>query len=109
MQKYVSFRMRFGIKTRSLTKLVCHPINLAPGGCIIVLVHSPWTKLLCAWCKTHDFAIAVASGKWSLRTGSFDVLSHPFPGLRKLITHLRNNGRVVMIGDVFCESGKRGN
>ena len=87
---------------RSTLKLVDFNIPLpADSGCIIVICHSPWRRLLVQWCIENKFALIVSG---LIPTKSNRLIYRRAKGykeLRELVNHLRRHGRVIVSADVF--------
>jgi hypothetical protein len=74
-----------------------------PG--VIAICHSPWTRLLAAWCGETHFALAPGPDRWAPRSGAAHV-GFDRRGLRRLVTDLAHGGRVVVVADAFeCVAG----
>ncbi len=80
-------------------KLVNNELCLPKTGCVIVIPHSPWAKLLAEWCRLNRFALVFAGGPWIKRTEQVNVPGSGIMGIRKLISHLSSNKFAVIIGD----------
>ncbi len=87
---------------RSTLGLVDFNIPLpADSGCIIVICHSPWRRLLVQWCIENKFALIVSG---MIPTKSNKLIYRRAKGykeLRELVNHLRKHGRVIVSADVF--------
>ena len=87
---------------RSTLRLVDFNIPLpADSGCIIVICHSPWRRLLVQWCIENKFALIVSG---MIPTKSNRLIYRRAKGykeLRELVNHLRQHGRVIVSADVF--------
>ena len=77
---------------------------LANAGCVIAVCHSPWLRLLDAWCGNLDYAITLAGGRWAWQANGVNVAGG-FRRVRYLVRHLKSGGRVIVIGDVFVRAG----
>lgn len=87
---------------KSALRLVNFNVSLpSNSGCIIIICHTPWKRLLVQWCLEKEFAfiissIALTRGKKTIQTGEAG-----FKELRKIVNHLRANGRIILAADVF--------
>ncbi|MCG6987288.1 MAG: hypothetical protein LJF06_03730 [Gemmatimonadetes bacterium] len=83
------------------TELVSASAAGAPvSGYVMAICHSPWARLLGAWCGLTRFALVVAPERWERRVGGHALVRPGVLELRKLVQHLRAGGRAVVIADV---------
>jgi hypothetical protein len=71
------------------------------SGCVIVICHSPWKRILTQWCLENKFALIIGGGKWSHRKKLIQRKGAGITELRNLIRHLQQKGRVILAADVF--------
>jgi hypothetical protein len=98
MRRSLSLILRTPLRPEVLG-LVNNKLSLEKYGYVISIPHTPWAKLLAEWCRSNDFALVFAGGPWIKRTGHVNVPGAGFSGIRKVVSHLRAKGRVVIIGD----------
>ena len=79
--------------------LVNNELSLPEEGCIITIPHTPWARLLAQWCRLNSYAMVFAGGPWIKRTGHVNVPGGGLTESRKMISHLRSNGYVIIVGD----------
>jgi hypothetical protein len=73
----------------------------ADSGCIIAICHTPWKRLLVQWCLENNFALIMASGKWTHRKRRIQREVEGFSDLRQIVKSLQQNGRIIIAFDVF--------
>lgn len=71
------------------------------SGCVITSCHTPWRKLLVQWCLENDFLMIAANGRWTGEEKSIQLEANGFNGLRQIVRHLRQKGRVFIAMDTF--------
>lgn len=99
LRRSLSFLVRTPLSNGTLT-LINYKLSLpTETGCVIAIPHTPWSRLLAEWCRVNNFAIVLVGGPWIKRTGSLNIPWGGFSGLKHLIKHLHNGGRVIVIGD----------
>ena len=98
MRRSLSLILRTPLRSKVL-KLVINKLILPEFGCVIVIPHTPWAKLLAEWCRSNNFALVFAGGPWIKRTGHVNVPGTGISGIRRVVSHLSSKGFVVIIGD----------
>jgi hypothetical protein len=73
----------------------------ADSGCVIVICHSPWKRILAQWCLENKFALIIGGGKWSHRKKLIQRKGAGITELRNIIRHLQQKGRVILAADFF--------
>jgi hypothetical protein len=73
----------------------------ADSGCVIVICHSPWKRILTQWCLENKFALIIGGGKWSHRKKLIQRKGAGITELRNIIRHLQQKGRVILAADFF--------
>jgi len=87
---------------RDMLKLVNFTVPLpVSSGCVIVICHTPWQRLLVQWCLENDFGLIVASGNWTHRKKLIHRKAKGFMDMREIVNHLQNNGRIIIAADIF--------
>jgi len=101
VRRVISFLVRTPLR-KEILKLINFNIP-TPGnqGCIIVMCHTPWKKLLSHWCIEKQFALIVGGGKWTDRRQIIQRNGTGVTELRDIIKHLQHKGRVATTADVF--------
>lgn len=79
--------------------LINDQLNLPEKGYIITIPHTPWARLLAQWCRLNSFAMVFVGGPWIKRTGHVNIPGGGITGIRKMISHLKSNGYVIIVGD----------
>ena len=101
-RRLISILVRSPLRSSTL-RLVNFTITLpANSGCIILICHTPWKRLLVQWCIENDFGLIIAHGKWRCKKG--DKVKREAQGyneVRSLVKHLKQQGRIIMTGDIF--------
>ena len=84
---------------RELLARVCFVAPPIAGGYLVATCHSPWVRLLSAWCRERD-ALVFAASSWQphldgrlVTGGTHDLL--------RLVRHLRRGGLAFIMVDVF--------
>ena len=98
LRRLLSVIMRTPLRSKVI-KLVDNRLILPKSGCVIVIPHTPWARLLAEWCRSKKFAIVFVGGPWIKRTADVNVPGAGISGIRKVIHHLNSNEHVVVIGD----------
>ncbi|MFC0773208.1 LpxL/LpxP family acyltransferase [Terrimonas alba] len=77
--------------------------NMLPAdrGCVIVTCHTPWKRLIVQWCLDNKIALIISNGTWTHQKRSIQRQGAGFSDLRDIVKHLRQNGRVIIAGDIF--------
>ena len=71
------------------------------SGCVIVICHTPWKRLLVQWCLENDFGLVVASGNWPHQRKLIQRRAKGFREMREIVNHLQQNGRIIIAADIF--------
>ena len=102
VRRMVSVLVRSPLRSSTL-RLVNFTIPLpAHSGCIILICHTPWKRLLVQWCLENNFALIIAFGKWAnKRGGKLQREGKGFNELRGIVKYLKQNGRIIMTADNF--------
>jgi hypothetical protein len=88
------------LRTATLAFVNCTLSENPETGCVMAICHTPWFRLLAEWCRARDFAAVIAGEVLLTRTGTVNGTGRVLE-LRRVVRHLRNGGRVVVIADVF--------
>jgi len=100
-RRTISFLVRTPLR-KHIIKLVNFNISMPTDqGCIIVMCHTPWKRLLVHWCVEKRFALIVGGGKWDGRRRAFQRQGRGITELRSLVKHLQLGGRIITSADVF--------
>ena len=102
VRRMVSALVRSPLRNSTL-RLVNFNIRLpANSGCIILICHTPWKRLLVQYCIENDLALIIAYGQWTnKRGGKLQREGKGFNELRGIVKHLEKNGRIIMTVDNF--------
>lgn len=102
VRRMVSALVRSPLRNSTL-RLVNFNIPLpANSGCIILICHTPWERLLVQCCLENDFALIIAYEKWThKRGGKLQREGKGFNELRGIIKYLKQDGRIIMTADNF--------
>ena len=101
VRRIVSFLVRTPVR-RDILKLVNFNIPVpVDRGCIIVICHTPWKRLLVQWCLENKFALLVGGGKWTDKRRTIQRQGAGVTELRGLVKYLQLGGRVVIKAVVF--------
>lgn len=102
VRRMVSALVRSPLRNSTL-RLVNFNIPLpAKSGCIILICHTPWKRLLVQCCIENDLALIIAFGNWThKRGGKLQREGKGFNELRGIVKHLEKNGRIIMTVDNF--------
>jgi hypothetical protein len=88
-----------------LRRVRCRGLERLPqGGCVLVLAHSPWGRVLARWAQARSFAFIFAHRRWAPWAGSLHLCPTP-AGLRQAVAHLAQGRRVVVVADEFVARG----
>lgn len=74
------------------------PVN---SGCVIVICHTPWERLLKQWCLENNFGLAITSGKLTSEKKQIMRNGKGYKELKDLATYLKQNGRIIITADTF--------
>lgn len=102
VKRMISILIRSPLRM-GILKLVNFSIPLPiDSGCIIIICHTPWKRLLIQWCIENNFCLIIADGKWKTnRGGKFQRSGTGVSELRNIIKFLQNKGRLIMTADNF--------
>lgn len=101
VRRVISMLVRSPLRLSTL-RLVHSTVKLPPdSGCVIAVCHTPWKRLLVQWCLENNAVYIISNGKWTHRKRRIQKQCHSLGGLRDIIMHLRQNGRVVIAFDNF--------
>lgn len=101
VRRIISFLVRTPVR-RNILKLVNFNIPIPRDqGCIIVLCHTPWKRLLVQWCLENKFALLIGGGKWTDQRRIIQRQGAGLTELRELVRYLKLGGRVVIKAVVF--------
>jgi hypothetical protein len=101
VRRMISFLVRTPLR-RDILQLIDLNIPIDRyQGCIIMMCHTPWKRLLTEWCLEKNFALIIGTVKrtdrrWAILregAGSFE--------LHELVKYLDRGGRVIVMADVF--------
>ena len=73
----------------------------AESGCVIVICHTPWKRILVQWCLEKKFALVVSRGEWMHRKKHIQRQAVGFTELRNIVRHLQQKGKVILTADNF--------
>lgn len=100
-RRVISFLVRTPARINIL-KLVHFNIAVPTNqGCIIVICHTPWKRLLVQWCLENKFALLIGGGKWTDRRRLIQRKGAGIKELRELVNYLQSGGRVVIKAVAF--------
>jgi len=100
-RRVLSFLIRTPLRKRVLS-LINFTIPIpCDSGCVIVICHSPWKRILVQWCLENKFALIVGGGKWSHPRKSIQRQAAGYTDLRNIIRYLQLKGRVILAADFF--------
>lgn len=101
VRRMVSVLVRSPLRS-SVLRIVNFSIPLpANSGCIIVICHTPWKRLLVQWCLEKKFACIISSYKLTRDEKLSQSQGAGFKELRNIVKFMRLNGRIVLVADVF--------
>ena len=87
---------------KSMLRLVNFSVPLpANTGCIIVICHTPWQRLLVQWCLENNFGLIIASGNWTNEKKPLQRQGKGFREMRDIVKYLQQNGRIIIAADTF--------
>lgn len=101
VRRMLSFFVRTPLR-KSTLRLINFTIPVpSDSGCVIVICHTPWKRILVQWCLENKFALIIGGGKWSHRKKFIQRRGAGFTELRNIIRHLQKRGRVILAADFF--------
>lgn len=101
VRRTISFLVRTPARN-SIVKLINLNVPISrEDGCIIVICHTPWKRLLVQWCLKENFGLVIGGGRWNDERASIQKQGTGIAELRKLISHLQLKGRIIATADVF--------
>lgn len=74
------------------------PVN---SGCVIVICHTPWERLLKQWCLENNFGLAVTSGKLPGKKKQIMRNGKGYKELKDLANYLKQDGKIIITADTF--------
>jgi hypothetical protein len=105
VKRMASVLVRTPLRYSSL-RLVNFNIPLpADTGCIIVICHTPWKRLLVQWCLQHHFATIISSINLTHGEKLNQIRGSGVTELRDIVKYLQLKGRLVIAADVFNDAG----
>jgi hypothetical protein len=101
VRRMISVLVRSPLRSSTL-RIVNFNIPLpSNSGCIIVICHTPWKRLLVQWCLEKKFAFIISSIKLTRNEKLVRSNGTGFKELRNIVKYMRLNGRVVLAADIF--------
>ncbi len=101
VRRVISFLVRTPAR-RYILKLVNFHVPLPEDqGCIIVMCHTSWKRLLVQWCLENKFALLIGGGKWTDQRRIIQRQGAGLTELREVVRHLQLGGRVIIKAVVF--------
>jgi hypothetical protein len=101
VRRIISVLVRSPLRLSTL-KLVHSTVKLpADSGCVVAVCHTPWKRLLVQWCLENDAVYIIGNGKWTHQKRLIQKKCDSLGGLRDIVAHLRQKGRVVIAFDNF--------
>ncbi|WP_276503749.1 LpxL/LpxP family acyltransferase [Terrimonas pollutisoli] len=100
-RRVVSVLVRSPLRKTVLS--LVHFTNKLPAdrGCVIVTCHTPWKRLIVQWCLDNKIALIISNGTRTQQKRSIQRQAAGFSDLRDIVKWLRQNGRVIIAGDIF--------
>ncbi len=101
VRRMLSFFVRTPLR-KSTLRLINFTLPVpSESGCVIVICHTPWKRILVQWCLENKFALIIGGGKWSHQKKFIQRKGAGFTELRNIIRHLQQKGRVILAADFF--------
>ena len=103
-RRFISFSVR-SIFRKDVLKLVDIDIEYPKdSGCVVVVCHTPWKRLLVQSCMNKLDTLIIANGSWIPKRRHLHNRGAGFKELKKAVDHLNHKGRIFIAADVFNES-----
>ena len=97
----ISFLVRTPLR-RDILKLINVNIPIARyQGCIIVMCHTPWKRLLTEWCLEKKYALIIGKVKRTDRRWAIQREGAGLSELYELLKYLELGGPVIVMADIF--------
>lgn len=101
VRRMISFLVRTPLRS-DILKLINVNVSIPRyQGCIIVMCHTPWKRLLTEWCLEKKFALIIGKVKSTDRRRAIQREGAGLPELHELVRYLERGGRVIVMADIF--------
>lgn len=102
-RRFISVSVRTVLR-KDILKLVSLNIELPlNSGCVVVICHTPWKRLLIQWCIEQKNILIIAAANWVGKRRDIQNKAIGFRDVKKVINHLHQNGRIITTLDLFNE------
>lgn len=103
-RRFISVSVR-SIFRKDVIRLVDPDIQFPQdSGCVVVVCHTPWKRLLIQSCMDKLDTLIIANGHWIPKRKHLQNRGAGFTELKKAVDHLNHKGRIFITADVFNES-----